>query len=79
MILTGGVGICCDLATYPMDMVRRRMMMRSREAIKYKSCVDAFSQILKNEGVRSLYKGTSAFVLVHASRVSIGWKNWPEH
>ncbi|KAL5772401.1 hypothetical protein ACOSQ2_012325 [Xanthoceras sorbifolium] len=46
--------------------VRRRMMMKSREAIKYKSSIDAFSQILKNEGVKSLYKGASAFVLIQA-------------
>ncbi|KAK4859000.1 hypothetical protein QYF36_025142 [Acer negundo] len=45
VILTGGVGICCDLATYPIDTVRRRMMMRS------------------------LYKGTSAFVLVHVALI----------
>ncbi|KAH7568905.1 hypothetical protein JRO89_XS06G0070600 [Xanthoceras sorbifolium] len=46
--------------------VRQRMMMKSREAIKYKSSIDAFSQILKNEGVKSLYKGASAFVLIQA-------------
>ncbi|KAK3207156.1 hypothetical protein Dsin_021202 [Dipteronia sinensis] len=69
VVLTGRIAICCDLATYPIDTVRRRMMMRSGEAIKYKSCVDAFSQILKNEGVRSLYKGTSAFLLVDVALI----------
>ncbi|KAL5841618.1 hypothetical protein ACOSQ3_012221 [Xanthoceras sorbifolium] len=66
VLLPAGIAICCDLAMYPMDTVRGRMMMRSGEAIKYKSSIDAFSQILKNEGVKSLYKGASASVLLHA-------------
>ncbi|RVW71342.1 Pentatricopeptide repeat-containing protein [Vitis vinifera] len=45
------------LAYYPIDTARRRMMMISGEAVKYKSSFDAFSQILKNEGARSLFKG----------------------
>ncbi|KAK3207143.1 hypothetical protein Dsin_021189 [Dipteronia sinensis] len=55
--------ICTKLPTYPMDTVRRRMMMRSGEAVKYKNCLNAFSQILKNEGVKSLYKVAGADVL----------------
>ncbi|CAM8978500.1 unnamed protein product [Rhodiola kirilowii] len=39
------------------DTVRRRMMMTSGEAVKYKSSFDAFSQILMNEGDKSLFKG----------------------
>lgn len=38
------------LAAYPLDTVRRRMMMRSGEAVKYASTVDAFKQIIKAEG-----------------------------
>nr|GLL31662.1 ADP,ATP carrier protein, mitochondrial [Ipomoea trifida] len=45
-LITNGAG----LASYPIDTVRRRMMMTSGEAVKYKSSLDAFSQILKNEG-----------------------------
>ncbi|KRH20836.1 hypothetical protein GLYMA_13G203600v4 [Glycine max] len=33
---------------------RRRMMMTSGEAVKYKSSMDAFAQILENEGAKSL-------------------------
>ncbi|KAF9620999.1 hypothetical protein IFM89_015821 [Coptis chinensis] len=35
------------LASYPFDTVRRRMMMTSGDAVKYKSSLDAFFQILK--------------------------------
>ncbi|KAH6823655.1 ADP/ATP carrier 2 [Perilla frutescens var. hirtella] len=52
-----------SLAAYPIDTVRRRMMMTSGEAVKYRSSLDAFSQILKNEGARSLFKGGGANML----------------
>ncbi|GJN28917.1 hypothetical protein PR202_gb17091 [Eleusine coracana subsp. coracana] len=52
-----------NLASYPLDTVRRRMMMTSGETVKYKSAMDAFTQIVKNEGARSLFKGAGANVL----------------
>ncbi|KAL5854727.1 hypothetical protein ACOSQ4_004529 [Xanthoceras sorbifolium] len=58
-VITNGAG----LASYPIDTVRRRMMMTSGETVKYKSSMDAFSQILKNEGVKSLFKGADANIL----------------
>ncbi|XP_073040590.1 ADP,ATP carrier protein, mitochondrial-like [Primulina eburnea] len=58
-LITNGAG----LASYPIDTVRRRMMMTSGEAVKYKSSLDAFSQILKNEGTKSLFKGAGANIL----------------
>ncbi|KAI3706377.1 hypothetical protein L6452_24071 [Arctium lappa] len=55
-LITNGAG----LASYPIDTVRRRMMMTSGEAVKYKISLDAFTQILKNEGAKSLFKGAGA-------------------
>eukprot|EP00262_Sarcandra_glabra_P019673 TRINITY_DN750_c0_g1_i1.p1 TRINITY_DN750_c0_g1~~TRINITY_DN750_c0_g1_i1.p1 ORF type:complete len:389 (+),score=64.36 TRINITY_DN750_c0_g1_i1:174-1340(+) len=52
-----------SFASYPIDTVRRRMMMTSGEAVKYKSTPDAFSQIVKNEGWKSLFKGAGANIL----------------
>ncbi|TXG47422.1 hypothetical protein EZV62_026716 [Acer yangbiense] len=63
IILGAGTPLFADLITYPMHTVVQRKMMRSGEAVKYKSSIDAFSQILKNEGVRSLYKGASAQII----------------
>jgi len=51
------------LASYPIDTVRRRMMMTSGEAVKYKSSLHAFSQIIQKEGVKSLFKGAGANIL----------------
>lgn len=58
-LVTNGAG----LASYPIDTVRRRMMMTSGEAVKYSSSLDAFAQILKKEGWRSLFKGAGANIL----------------
>ncbi|CAO2832935.1 unnamed protein product [Amaranthus hypochondriacus] len=58
-LITNGAG----LASYPIDTVRRRMMMTSGEAVKYKGSLDCFAQILKNEGAKSLFKGAGANIL----------------
>ncbi|ODQ65279.1 ADP,ATP carrier protein [Nadsonia fulvescens var. elongata DSM 6958] len=50
-------------ASYPLDTVRRRMMMTSGQAVKYKGSFDAFTQIVKAEGVASLFKGCGANIL----------------
>ncbi|KAL5730425.1 ADP/ATP carrier protein aac3 [Ranunculus cassubicifolius] len=62
-LLGWGITIGAGLASYPIDTVRRRMMMTSGEAVKYASSIDAFRQIIKNEGAKSLYKGAGANIL----------------
>eukprot|EP01018_Ginkgo_biloba_P010043 Gb_12321 [translate_table: standard] len=62
-LLGWGVTNGAGLASYPIDTVRRRMMMTSGEAVKYKSSLDAFKQIIKNEGAKSLFKGAGANIL----------------
>jgi len=58
-----GVTIGAGLASYPIDTVRRRMMMTSGEAVKYKSSMHAFLEITKKEGTKSLFKGAGANIL----------------
>jgi len=58
-----GITIGAGLASYPIDTIRRRMMMTSGEAVKYKSSMAAFNQIVKNEGAASLFKGAGANIL----------------
>jgi len=58
-----GITIGAGLASYPLDTVRRRMMMTSGEAVKYKSSFHAFSEIVKKEGTKSLFKGAGANIL----------------
>jgi len=58
-----GITIGAGLASYPIDTIRRRMMMTSGEAVKYKSSMHAGSEIVKKEGVSSLFKGAGANIL----------------
>jgi len=62
-LLGWAITIGAGLASYPIDTVRRRMMMTSGEAVKYKSSLHAFSQIVKQEGTKSLFKGAGANIL----------------
>jgi len=57
------VTIAAGLASYPLDTIRRRMMMTSGEKVKYKSSMDCGMQVIKNEGFSSLFKGAGANIL----------------
>jgi len=57
------ITIGAGLASYPIDTIRRRMMMTSGEAVKYKSSMHAFQEIVKKEGTKSLFKGAGANIL----------------
>lgn len=58
-----GVTVASGLASYPIDTIRRRMMMTSGEAVKYNGSLDCAMQVLRNEGAASLFKGAGANVL----------------
>jgi solute carrier family 25 (adenine nucleotide translocator) protein 4/5/6/31 len=58
-----GVTVTSGLISYPIDTIRRRMMMTSGQAVKYKGSVDCAVQIVKNEGFMSLMKGAGANIL----------------
>ena len=57
------VTISAGLVSYPIDTIRRRMMMTSGEAVKYKGSIDCAIQIAKREGVMSFMKGAGANIL----------------
>merc|ERR1711879_778397 len=57
------VTVTSGLISYPIDTIRRRMMMTSGQAVKYKGSIDCTIQILKNEGAMSLMKGAGANIL----------------
>jgi solute carrier family 25 (adenine nucleotide translocator) protein 4/5/6/31 len=57
------ITIGAGLASYPIDTIRRRMMMTSGEAVKYRGSMHAFNEIVKNEGAKSLFKGAGANIL----------------
>jgi solute carrier family 25 (mitochondrial adenine nucleotide translocator), member 4/5/6/31 len=58
------VTVAAGLISYPLDTIRRRMMMNSGSAItKYSSSIDCARQIIAKEGVSSMYKGAGSNVL----------------
>jgi len=63
-LLGWAVTVTAGLMSYPIDTVRRRMMMTSGgSGTKYKGSMDCFVQVCKNEGPMSLMKGAGANVL----------------
>jgi solute carrier family 25 (adenine nucleotide translocator) protein 4/5/6/31 len=57
------VTVVSGLASYPIDTVRRRMMMTSGTGVHYKSSMDCGIQVIKSEGFMSLMKGAGANIL----------------
>jgi len=62
-VLGYAVTVAAGLCSYPIDTIRRRMMMTSGEAVKYSGSFDCAVQVFKNEGVTSFFKGAGANVL----------------
>lgn len=58
-LITVGAG----LASYPIDTIRRRMMMTSGQAVKYSGSMHCAQVILTEEGVGSFFKGAGANIL----------------
>merc|ERR1711913_8917 len=67
------VTVTAGLMSYPIDTVRRRMMMTSGGGAKYKGSIDCFTQVLKNEGFMSLMKGAGANILRGVAGRCPGW------
>lgn len=58
--VTVSAGIC----SYPLDTIRRRLMMQSgRSDLLYKNTYDCFQKILKNEGPGAFFKGSLSNVI----------------
>merc|ERR1711994_107526 len=57
------VTIVSGLLSYPIDTVRRRMMMTAGTAVKYNGSMDCFVKVCKAEGFMSLMKGAGANII----------------
>lgn len=62
-LLGWAVTVSAGLMSYPIDTIRRRMMMTSGQAVKYKGSIDCGMQIMRTEGFMSLMKGAGANIL----------------
>jgi solute carrier family 25 (adenine nucleotide translocator) protein 4/5/6/31 len=58
------VTVSAGLLSYPLDTIRRRLMMTSgKHAGKYKNSMDCARKILKEEGMKAMYKGAGSNIL----------------
>ena len=57
------VTIVSGLISYPLDTVRRRMMMTSGTGKNYKNSFECFAVCVKTEGFMSLFRGAGANIL----------------
>lgn len=65
-IIAQCVTIVSGLTSYPLDTVRRRMMMQSgrkKVEVEYRNTMDCWVKIIKNEGVAALYRGAFSNIL----------------
>jgi len=62
-LLGWGVTVTAGLMSYPIDTIRRRMMMTSGGGVKYNGSLDCAKQIMAKEGFMSMMKGAGANVL----------------
>ena len=70
----GMVGACSgELVTQPMDLVKVRMQLQGQvgEPIIYKSNLQAFIGVVRNEGVKALYSGLQPALLRQATYGSL--------
>lgn len=62
--LAYAVTVAAGLLSYPLDTIRRRMMMTSgKYAGKYTSSIDCFQKVMAQEGYKALYKGAGSNIL----------------
>ncbi|CDW72723.1 adp atp translocase 2 [Stylonychia lemnae] len=60
------VTVSAGIASYPLDTVRRRLMMQSGRTgadVMYTGTMDCFRKILKNEGGKAFFKGSLSNVI----------------
>ncbi len=62
-LLGYGVTFTSGLITYPLNTIRRRMMMTSGLAVYYKGSLDCMFKIIRNEGVIALFRGAGPIII----------------
>ena len=64
-LLGWGVTITSGLVAYPIDTVKRRMMMTSGEGekVKYRGAMDCVRQVIKNEGAAAMFRGAGVNIV----------------
>ena len=56
-ILGWAVTIISGITAYPLDTIKRRMMMTAGQEVKYTSSMVCLKEVLLKEGSRALFRG----------------------
>lgn len=67
----GGAGLAATLSTYPLDLLRTRMALRSAEQVQYSSILGGLRHVYSQEGWRGLYRGVRPTLYAVAPFVAI--------
>ena len=57
------VTIVSGITAYPLDTIKRRMMMTAGQAVKYESSWACFRKVIRMEGCRALFRGAGVNVI----------------
>jgi len=62
-LLSWATTVTAEVLSYPLDTIRRRMMMTSEYAVKYNGAWDCTRTIVSQEGFMTMFKGCGANIL----------------
>ncbi|KAJ4717836.1 solute carrier family 25 member 44-like [Melia azedarach] len=60
----------------PVDVVSQRLMVANASDCRYVNGIDAFRKIVRNDGVRGLYRGFGLSVLTYAPSNAVWWASY---
>ena len=71
LVCGSAAGVCAKVAVYPLDMVKKRLQVQGFEHGRigfgqtqhYSGLRDCVLQVMREEGVRGLYKGLSPSII----------------
>ncbi|CAI7731665.1 unnamed protein product [Closterium sp. NIES-54] len=71
LLVGGTAGSTAAFCTTPFDVVKTRLQTHLPGVPKYKGVVDAFSRIVREEGIGALYRGVAPRLLIYISQGAI--------
>ena len=57
------VTVVSGITAYPLDTIKRRMMMTAGQAVKYESFWACFKQVVRMEGNKALFRGAGVNII----------------
>lgn len=68
--------MAAQLVWTPVDVVSQRLMVDNYKNCRYINGIDAFRKIIRNDGVRGLYRGFGISILTYAPSNAVWWASY---